>query len=103
MNKELGIMNKAAKIFTLMGVVLFVAGAAASVAPSLAYAQTIPTTCPNFGLERTTVYDLQDEAYAYGYGVAADGTQNTYAVSGQERENARLNATHSSLTLAGSC
>ena len=76
-------MNKAAKIFTLMGVVLFVAGAAASVAPSLAYAQTIPTTCPNFGLERTTVYDLQDEAYAYGYGVAADGTQNTYAVGEQ--------------------
>ena len=44
---------------------------------------TLPSICPNFGLERTTTYDLQNEAYATGYGVAVDSSNNTYITGDQ--------------------
>lgn len=64
-------------------VVIGAAGAVFGIAPSLVCAQDISATCPNFGLERTTTYDLQDVAYAYGYAVAIDGANNTY-VTGEQ-------------------
>ena len=42
-----------------------------------------PPICPSFGLERTTTYDLQDPANAYGYGVAVDNLNNTY-ITGEQ-------------------
>ena len=43
----------------------------------------LPPICSTFGLERTTTYDLQEEAYAFGYGVAVDSSNNTY-VTGEQ-------------------
>ncbi|MBI5913620.1 PKD domain-containing protein [Candidatus Azambacteria bacterium] len=83
MKLEAGITNRVAKAIALMSVIVFAVGAAMSAAPSFVCAQAVPATCPNFGLERTTTYDLQGAAYAYGYAVATDGANNTY-VTGEQ-------------------
>ncbi|MCR4323329.1 MAG: PKD domain-containing protein [Candidatus Azambacteria bacterium] len=71
---------------TLIVACFVVIGAGAAVlggVPSLVCAQAAPITCPDFGLERTTTYNLQDAAYAYGYAVATDDAKNTY-VTGEQ-------------------
>lgn len=79
-NQEWNTMLARASMFFVF---VAVAIAITSIAPSLAYAQTAPPTCPNFGLERTTTYNLQGASYAYGYAVATDDANNTY-VTGEQ-------------------
>ena len=83
MKYEAKTINRVAQAIALISVVILAVGATVSVAPSFVCAQAAPATCPNFGLERTTTYNLQDAAYAYGYAVATDDANNIY-VTGEQ-------------------
>lgn len=87
MKQELGMIHKKwSKALMRVSMLLVLVAAVVAVfgiAPSFARAQFAPVTCPNFGLERTTAYNLQGAAYAYGYGVATDAAGNAYAVGEQ--------------------
>ncbi|MEK7493628.1 MAG: PKD domain-containing protein [Patescibacteria group bacterium] len=86
MKPKAGIINNKQKTKALIAtsfVVIGIVSAVVGIAPSVVCAQTAPVTCPAFGLERTTTYNLQGGAYAYGYAVATDSANNTY-VTGEQ-------------------